>query len=159
MRRPRRGARLCRRCVLPGWGEMPRLHQILRATKRDKLSEGVIPLLISLCQGDDQPPQEHTRTETYDRSGHQVAREHPDAKPNEGAARDDEEKRRCRSSAPGPILHCFLIHRILGVLLRVCRHRDALSFLKPISQPMSTSCIAARPKRELAAICVTCSFV
>src|SRR5262245_44119854 len=88
-----------------------------------------------------------------------MAREHPDAKPNEGAARDDEEKRRCRSSAPGPILHCFLIHRILGVLLRVCRHRDALSFLKPISQPMSASCIAARPKRELAAICVTCSIV
>ena len=28
MRRPRSGARLCRRCALPRWGEMPRLRQM-----------------------------------------------------------------------------------------------------------------------------------
>src|SRR5262250_2953107 len=42
MRRPRRGARFCRRCALPRWGEMPRLRQILRAIKRDKLSGGLL---------------------------------------------------------------------------------------------------------------------
>jgi hypothetical protein len=37
-RRPRRGVRLCRRCALQRRGETPRLRQILRSTKCDKLS-------------------------------------------------------------------------------------------------------------------------
>jgi len=38
-RRPRRGSRLCRRWALQRRGDTPRLHQILRATKGDKLSD------------------------------------------------------------------------------------------------------------------------
>ena len=38
-RRPRRGVRLCRRCALQRRGETPRLRQILRSTKCDKLSD------------------------------------------------------------------------------------------------------------------------
>ena len=37
-RRPRSGARLCRRCALPRRGETPRLRQIVCATKCEKLS-------------------------------------------------------------------------------------------------------------------------
>jgi hypothetical protein len=38
-RRPQRGLRLCRRCALHRRGNIPRLDQILGATKYDKLSD------------------------------------------------------------------------------------------------------------------------
>jgi hypothetical protein len=41
-RRPRRGARLCRRCALRRRGNRPRHRQILCATNCEKLSESVI---------------------------------------------------------------------------------------------------------------------
>src|SRR6266571_8648787 len=37
--RPRRGACLCRRCALPQRGDAPRLRQIVRATKGEKLRD------------------------------------------------------------------------------------------------------------------------
>src|SRR4029453_5707718 len=39
VRRHRKGSRLCRRCALPRRRGTPRLHQILHATKCDKLSD------------------------------------------------------------------------------------------------------------------------
>jgi hypothetical protein len=53
-RRHRRGACLCRRCALPRRGDTPRLRQILRATKSDKLSVTCValPTAFHAAEGD-----------------------------------------------------------------------------------------------------------